>query len=166
MKKLAFKDGYAIIVNSISEEASEYHEGESTYRVEVVFRTAVGIKRFAEEVGTNVMSKEEKKSLLDKKKNGATTVSFRCTLTGVQMPICAPLWYEKTGVRYSFENHYSDVRIDTTIPTTKDGLKNMLKNKDFKTYYKDYQVGSCADGNSFKSVVNAYIRSKNVISSR
>lgn len=67
MKKLAFKDGYAIIVKGIQESASEYGT-DSKYNIEVVFRTAVGIKRFAEYAGSWVMDRDTKKYLLERKK--------------------------------------------------------------------------------------------------
>lgn len=167
MKKLQFKDGYAIIVKSVSEETSEYHVDRSVYNVEVVFKTAVAIKRFAEYVGTWIMDRDEKKYLLERKKSNKT-VSFNARIPLEMLPTeTHPFWYEKYGVGYSYENHYTGEHFYTKIPTTRDGLKEAKKrDAEFLRLYKEAMVGSCAGGYSFKSLADSYATERNVISTR
>lgn len=166
MKKLAFKDGYAIIVKGIQESASEYGT-DSKYNIEVVFRTAVGIKRFAEYAGSWVMDRDTKKYLLERKKN-SKQVSFHARRVPLEnLPTeTHPFWYEKTGVGFFYENHYTGEHFSTVIPTTRDGLKNKKKEREFLDLYKNAMTGSCAGGQSFKDVADSYACEKNVISSR
>lgn len=165
MKKLHYDNGYAIIVESITEGASEYHVEKSRYRVEVSFKTAVAIKRFAAEVGEKIISKDEKKRLLDSVKLRKIAYT-RITLDYDDIPVSQPLWYENTGFHYSFQNYYSDERFDGKVPTTAAGLKEAKKNPDFLEFYKNGQIGSCADGTQFSSYVNSIIKTANVISTR
>ena len=164
MKKLRFTNGYAIIVIGIRERASEYHEEQNIYHVKVVFKTAIAIKRFAEMVGEFVFPKEKKERLLELKKSGET-VEFYTKMDFEDLAMLhQPLWYVQGGISYDYMNTYEDYYIHTIIPTTRESLKNSLKNKEFKDYYNNYHIGSTADGERFKDFVDYIIKSKNVIS--
>ena len=165
MRKLAYTNGYAIIVESIEEVTSEYHVERKTIQAEVVFRTAVGIKRFCDLMGTKTISKDTKKRLLEQKKK-LTTVSYHCYLDFDDLPVGTPLWYNQRGFHLSFNNAYSDNRIYTNIPVTREGLAEAKKDKEFKKYWDHYYIGPSADATEFKNYVMNFVKSKNVISTR
>lgn len=161
MKELKYTNGMAFILISEKEEASEYHS-DSYYYVQVNFKTAVAIRRLTKELGTNMISEQNKKNLLEQKAK-KPVVSIRLRFSGEDFPMGQSFWYLKTGYKFEYMNHYSDEHYELIIPVTKEALKTSLKDKYFKSIYENKVYGSCADSSSLKDFIDNKIKTKNVI---